>query len=172
MTTNENPDIFREDWLACLCAHYLHTLRMGDLSNAAGLRRVLIEAGIDETDIDTIAFNAGFAPASQTVEVGPTPPAEEPDPPPVLDVPAMEAVAKVQAHSNAPLQADTFSPPDVAESGEMPEIAPQLADEPAVPRDLFSLLTDDSVISDDLSGLIDQLRPKPKPKPPKQRSLF
>ena len=53
--TNTNEDIFYNDWVACLSAHYLYTLTQGDTANALGLRRVLLEAGASEAYIDDLA---------------------------------------------------------------------------------------------------------------------
>ena len=53
--TNTNEDIFYNDWVACLSAHYLYTLTQGDTANALSLRRVLLEAGASEAYIDDLA---------------------------------------------------------------------------------------------------------------------
>jgi hypothetical protein len=61
---NENEDIFYNDWVACLCAHYLYTQEQGDAANALGLRRVLIEAGVSEAYIDSLVLP--MSPSAET----------------------------------------------------------------------------------------------------------
>jgi len=183
MTTNEQPDIFREDWLACLRAHYLYTLRAGDLNNAEGLRRVLIEAGINEADIEAMA-------------------PQQPHPP----SPPLHFVERGEKQTTeTPLEHVDEEPEQVAvapaetEEGEIPTITAPLLDEPVIAPDLFSLLTADdlqpagSLVATEpispsepirlelpltetgeegLSSLAKKVRPKPKSNSPQQRSLF
>ena len=105
--TNENDDIFYDDWVACLSAHYLYTLATGETANALGLRRVLLEAGVTETFID--GLGSGVLPtegdvnempeSADYVEAGPASDAQ----------PVSVPVAESGAHSE-PMMFDPIPP--------------------------------------------------------------
>lgn len=44
--------IFFEEWKACLRAHYLHVVHINDQITEPTLRRVLLDAGVSEAEIE------------------------------------------------------------------------------------------------------------------------
>ncbi|MCC7208715.1 MAG: hypothetical protein IT323_15515, partial [Anaerolineae bacterium] len=73
-----SPNIFAEDWQACLHAHYLYVLHAHDLSNEASLRLVLKQVGFDDAALDTI--RAEIQTAVQEVAPDMEPDTVEPEP--------------------------------------------------------------------------------------------
>ena len=49
-----SPNIFADDWRACLHAHYLHVLHERDTSNEASLRLILTQVGLDVNALDDV----------------------------------------------------------------------------------------------------------------------
>lgn len=44
--------IFFEEWKSCLRAHYLHVVRINDQVTEPTLRRVLLDAGVSDSEIE------------------------------------------------------------------------------------------------------------------------
>ena len=50
----EQQNLFAEDWINCLRAHYAHVIREQDTNNEQSLVSVLLETGFSEEDITTM----------------------------------------------------------------------------------------------------------------------
>ena len=160
--TNTNEDIFYNDWVACLSAHYLYTLTQGDTANALSLRRVLLEAGASEAYIDDLAASW-------------TPPVNNP----VIDLPeAVEAIAPLAGEVETEVIAAVSAPqpePILAEPAHLaPHVAPMRFETigfelPAV--DGHGAPATDGDLIPDYQSIPKARKPAKKPAPP-QPTLF
>lgn len=56
MSADRSP--FHQDWRACLRAHYMHVIRIGDAVTEPTLRSVLTHVGFSEDEIKQMAIEA------------------------------------------------------------------------------------------------------------------
>jgi len=110
----EKRSIFFENWRDCLHAHYLHVLRTHDTVTEPTLRRVLLQTGLSEDELDAIRAEALGTDELSFAEDAP-PAAEET--PEILTFPD----EPIRAEPNAAVQAGIDIPPVVVEELPPPE---------------------------------------------------
>ncbi len=58
MTPQTDSSIFFDEWQACLRAHYIYVIRADDQVTELTLRRVLLQTGLRERDLDDLRDEA------------------------------------------------------------------------------------------------------------------
>lgn len=71
MAPPSDDSIFFDEWQACLRSHYIYVIRADDQITEPSLRRVLLQTGLNEDDLEALRDEA--------LSLGPLPPDATPD---------------------------------------------------------------------------------------------
>ncbi len=150
----DNKDIFGEDWLECLRAHYMHVVRASDKVTLPSLTVVMEQAGFNQSELAELRVRA-------TMHVDTTGADFVPD----LDVYWSRSRFRFKARKSNKAPAVIEQPPQVVEPA-------SVIDLPETPEEL---LIDESPLDDELEpepeAVIEEV-PEDDPDAPEQLSLF
>ncbi len=150
----DNKDIFGEDWLECLRAHYMHVVRVSDKVTLPSLTVVMEQAGFNQSELAELRVRA-------TMHVDTTGADFVPD----LDVLESKPVQVQGAEVKQEAPAVIEQLPQVVEPA-------SVIDLPETPEEL---LIDESPLDDELEpepeAVIEEV-PEDDPDAPEQLSLF
>lgn len=161
-----SENIFAEDWVACLEAHYMHVIRINDKVTEPSLSIVMHSAGFTDAQLAELRVRATMhvdqVGADFVPDLG------------VLDTHdhAHEAPTPAEAPIyNIPIDLNAAAPTSMVVETPV-EVEAELGDEVEV-EEVNAELEMDAETQDDLDGLLQEEEPpKPDPDAPQQLSLF